>query len=359
MELAKIVRLVDGTVGAKVLGAYLHGSAVHGGLKPASDVDVLVVTRHSLDDRERRALVDGLLRISGTGTGARPVELSVVVHSEVRPWRYPATADFLYGDWLRDEIEAGALPRPAPMPDLAIMIHSVLAADHVLHGPPAAELLDPVPTADVVRGSLAGIPDLLRDLPGDTRNVVLTLARVWTTLATGEVPSKDAAADWALPRLAPEHRPVLAHAKQLYLTRHYTEETWTDQLKAHVRPHVDAVLAHIEELKAREEPALRALDAEALGLRHDSASAECLGSSGNSRRGLAGGRDTGAEPRLEPEDRPEQDRPGGRQHDGGQCVDRAGPDGAATGGPLRPARGIRLVSPAHHRPVVGMAGRWL
>jgi streptomycin 3"-adenylyltransferase len=254
MDLAKIVQLVDGAVGAKAIGTYLHGSAVHGGLKPASDVDILVVTRHSLDDRERRTLVDGLLRISGPGMGARPVELTVVVHSEVRPWRYPATADFLYGDWLRDEIESGGLPRPAPMPDLAIMIHLVLAADHALHGPPAAELLDPVPTADVVRGSLAGIPDLLQDLPSDTRNVVLTLARVWTTLATGEIRSKDAAAEWALSQLAPEHRPVLAHAKQLYLTRRYTEETWTDLLKAQVRPHVEAVLAHIDELKAREEP---------------------------------------------------------------------------------------------------------
>ncbi|MEV0675372.1 aminoglycoside adenylyltransferase family protein [Actinosynnema sp. NPDC050436] len=246
MDPATIVRAVDGAVGAKLLGVYLHGSAVLGGLKPASDVDVLVVTRHSLDDHERRALVDGLLGISGPGT--RPVELTVVVHSEVRPWRYPAAADFQYGEWMRDEFESGHLPRPASMPDLAIALSSVLAADHALHGPPAAVLLDPVPAADVVRGSVAGIPDLLEELAGDTRNVVLTLARVWTTLATGEIRSKDAAAEWALRRLAPEHRPVLARARQLYLTRRYAEETWTDELKAQVRPHVDAVLTRIEDL---------------------------------------------------------------------------------------------------------------
>jgi streptomycin 3"-adenylyltransferase len=255
MDVMNVVRLVNNAVGPKALGMYLYGSAVHGGLKPASDVDVLVVTRQRLDDRERRALADGLLQVSGLRVGARSVELTVVVQSEVRPWRYPATADFLYGDWLRDEIESGDLPRPAPMPDLAIMIHLTLAAGRALHGPPPAELLDPVATADVVRGSLAGIPELLNDLTGDTRNVVLTLARVWTTLATGEIRSKDAAADWALSQLSPEHRPVLAHAKQLYLTRRYTEETWSDQLKAQVRPHVDAVLAHIHELDVLEEPA--------------------------------------------------------------------------------------------------------
>jgi hypothetical protein len=41
------------------------------------------------DDHKRRALLKGLLNISGSATGARPVELTVVVQSEVRPWRFP------------------------------------------------------------------------------------------------------------------------------------------------------------------------------------------------------------------------------------------------------------------------------
>lgn len=250
-QLRQIVRLVDDAVGPNALGIYLHGSAIHGGLKPASDVDVLVVTRRSLDDRERRRLIDRLLQISGPRVGARSVELTVVVQSEVRPWRYPPTGDFLYGDWLREEIEAGGPPQPKPMPNLAIAIPVTLSGNHPLGGPPPAELLDPVPPADLVRGSVAGIPDLLDDLPGDTRNVVLTLARIWTTLATGEIKSKDAAADWVLAQLPPEHRPVLEHAKQLYLTRRYTEESWSDELRAQVGAHVDAVLTEIDQLTIR------------------------------------------------------------------------------------------------------------
>ncbi|MFI1386156.1 nucleotidyltransferase domain-containing protein [Embleya sp. NPDC020886] len=42
--------------GGDLIGAYLHGSSVLGGLKPASDVDVLLVSRRSMDKRERRAL---------------------------------------------------------------------------------------------------------------------------------------------------------------------------------------------------------------------------------------------------------------------------------------------------------------
>ncbi|MFT7836847.1 DUF4111 domain-containing protein [Saccharothrix sp. BKS2] len=117
--------------------------------------------------------------------------------------------------------------------------------------PPPGCSCDEVPSADVVRTGVAGLPDLLRDLPGGTRDVVPTPARVRTTLATGEVGSQDAAAGWALPRPAPGHRPVLAHARQLHLTRHCGEETWPDGLRAQVRPPVDAGPARIDELRPR------------------------------------------------------------------------------------------------------------
>jgi streptomycin 3"-adenylyltransferase len=248
-QLQQIVRLADDTLGANALGIYLHGSAVSGGLKPASDVDIMVVSERSLADAERRLLVEGLLPISGWRAAARSIELTVVVQSQVRPWRFPPTCDFLYGDWLRDEIAANGPPQPTPMADLAVMISMTLAGARPLKGPPPAELLDPVPAEDLARGCVEGIPGLLGDLADDTRNVLLTFARIWTTLATGEIRSKDAAADWALAQLPPEHRPVLQHARQLYLTRRYSEEEpWSDDLQAQVRPHVDAVLAEIGRL---------------------------------------------------------------------------------------------------------------
>ncbi|MER7459839.1 aminoglycoside adenylyltransferase family protein [Micromonospora sp. NPDC126480] len=246
-QVADIVRLVTDVLGPDLVGVYPHGSSVHGGLRPASDVDVLVVTQRGMDDRQRAALLAGLLPISGSAVGARPVELTVVVRSEVHPWRYPPTVEFQYGEWLRGDYEAGAVPRPEPMPDLALLITNVLAGRRTLAGPPPAQVLSPVPGPDLVRASLAGIPALLDDLDADTRNVVLTLARIWFTVATGGITSKEAAAGWALERLSPEHRPVLAHARDLYRRSTYAEESWSDDLRAQVRPHVAAVLAAITE----------------------------------------------------------------------------------------------------------------
>ena len=120
-------------------------------------------------------------------------------------------------------------------------------ANHPLFGPPPAEVLDPIPPSDVRRAMLDSIPALLSYLDGDERNVVLTFVRIWMTLATGVIGSKDAAADWALLVLPPEHRPVLAHARAIYLGE--TREEWGDLLPR-VRPHVDHVIGEIQRMDA-------------------------------------------------------------------------------------------------------------
>lgn len=243
-----LVRLVREVLGDDVVGAYLHGSAVLGGLRPSSDVDVLVVVRRSAAADRRAALVEGLLDISGRRARrgpARPVELTLVVQSDVRPWRYPPRSDFLYGEWLRDQYERGEVPAPEPSPDLAVLVTMVLRGDAPLYGPPPAEVLDPVPREDVLRAAVAGVPALMTDLESDTRNVLLTLARIWTTLATGVIRSKDGAADWALGQLPSGHRTVLARARAGYLGSQ--EESWGDLLPD-VRAHADHVVGEIERL---------------------------------------------------------------------------------------------------------------
>jgi streptomycin 3"-adenylyltransferase len=189
--------------------------------------------------------VAGIMPLSGSAVEARPVELTVVVQSQVRPWQYPPICDFLYGEWLRDEYESGLVPSPEPIATVTLEVAVALAGDHPLAGPPPALVLDPVPARDLARATAAGIPSLLGDLPGDTRNVLLTLARTWFTLANGTIVAKDEAAAWALDRLPSQHRAVLEHARQLYLTTRYGDERWSEELSAQIAPHVEEVLARI------------------------------------------------------------------------------------------------------------------
>lgn len=241
----RLVSLVHRVLHDNPLGVYLHGSAVLGGLRPHSDVDVLVVVRRSLSEDERRELLGELLEVSGNG--ARPVELIVVVRDDVRPWRYPPTCDFLYGEWLRAEYESGVVPGREVMPDLAPLLMMVLRGDAPLDGPPPADLLDPVPPSDLARAIVAGVPRLMEEVETDTRNVLLTLARVWTTLATGAIRSKDEAAAWAVERLPAAYRPVLERARAVYLGER--EEGW-DDLRSSVRPCAEHLVAVIGDAQA-------------------------------------------------------------------------------------------------------------
>ena len=229
-----------------VVGAYLYGSAVAGGLRPDSDLDLFVVTRRRMELDHKRRLIDGLLPISGRETrpaGWRPLELTVVVQSDVRPWTYPPRWDLQYGEWMRQQFLAGQVePWPAANPDLAVLVTMVLASGRSLRGPDPEQVLEPVPRDDLVRAMTDGIPQLLDDLETDTRNVLLTLARIWSTVATGGILSKDAAAAWAIKRLPDRHWAPLAEARRLYLDGGYG--TWLDA--AAVRAHVEYVTDQIK-----------------------------------------------------------------------------------------------------------------
>lgn len=222
-QLDHAVALVREVLGDELVGLYLFGSAVLGGLSPTSDLDLLAVSRRPTTHAERRRLVEGLLALS---MRPRYLELTIVVQSDVRPWRYPPQMDFQYGDWLRDQLERGEIPPPAPNPDLAALITMTLLYGRPLAGPPPADVFAPVPREDLVRAGVDEIEGILADLDGDTRNMLLTLARIWSTAETGEIRSKDAAADWAIPRLPEAHRPVLERARDGYRSGDYG--TWDD-----------------------------------------------------------------------------------------------------------------------------------
>ena len=245
-QIADVVGVVRDVLGEAAIGAYLHGSTATGRLQSRSDIDVLVLAARPSTLAEKRRLIDRLLAISGSADASgrsRSIELTIVVHADVRPWRYPPRFDFQYGDWLRAEFRRGDLtPWDSPNPDVAVLVTMALEANRAVFGPAPADVFDPVPPGDLEAAIVAGIPGLLEDLDRDTANVVLTIARIWVTLAAGRIDSKDAAADWALDRLPAARRAVLARARAVYVGE--ADDRWGD-LRPEIRPHVDAMLAAV------------------------------------------------------------------------------------------------------------------
>jgi predicted nucleotidyltransferase len=211
---------VTAALGPKVEAIYLYGSAVSGGLKPHSDLDLFVVAGARTTVQERLELAARLKPISAKGfrpPGWRPLEVTIAAHADLPRLATAPRTDFQYGEWLRDRFDAGlADPERPDNQDLILLATMVRRTARTLHGPPADELIPDVPTANLNAALIDVIPELFADLDSDAANVLLTLARIWRTLTTGDFVAKNDAGDWAIPRLPDVARPALDRARKVY-----------------------------------------------------------------------------------------------------------------------------------------------
>ncbi|WP_176073262.1 aminoglycoside nucleotidyltransferase ANT(9)-Ic [Brucella intermedia] len=219
-EAAKALIVLQECLGSSLQAVYLHGSAVNGGLRPNSDVDLLAVCDRNPAPEISALLVDRLMQISGRHPVApgmpRCLEVMLFLRQDLAASRYPARCAFIYGEWLRDEFEAGIVPQAHTDPEYTLVLAQAGQEAISLVGPAREHLLPSVPHGDVRQAIADSLPALIGNLAGDERNVLLTLARMWYTLETGTFVPKDAAAEWALPLVSSETAAALALAQAAY-----------------------------------------------------------------------------------------------------------------------------------------------
>src|SRR5262245_33864666 len=198
-QLRLVVDVVHALLGDTLVSVALAGSAVAGGLRQLSDLDLLVVVDRPLADPG--ALARALLDLSGSyGAGGllRPLDVTVLDENVLRTPASAPRRELLYGEWLRTEIEAGRIHGPAEDPGVLVLLASARARHEVLYGAPLH--IAPIDPGALRGAFVAPLPGLLEDVPGDDRTVLRTLARMWFTAVTGEITSKDVAAMWAIAR---------------------------------------------------------------------------------------------------------------------------------------------------------------
>lgn len=245
-QLRDSVELLKMILGPDLLGIYLYGSSLVGGLQKYSDIDLFAVTNRATTSEEKAKLIDSLLQSSGIymKSSKRPLEITLVQKRMINPWQYPPHFDFQYGEYLRDSFEKGIIVpwENYEMPDLAVLVTQVLLRCETLWGLKPSQLLVEVPYHDFMKAMLHDVNRLTADLEHDTRNVLLTFARIWSTLETDTIRSKPAAADWVINHLPESHQLVMKLAKSICIG--IENEYWND-IKVLIKPCADFMVDKI------------------------------------------------------------------------------------------------------------------
>ena len=231
----------------RISGMYLYGSATMNGLRPDSDIDILIITEQELNNSTRANLTKQLLSISGS-VGCiekRPLEVTVINRSDIAPLQFPPKCQYMYGEWLRGEMEAGRYPQACNDPDVTILLWQARGNSITLKGAESKELIPAIPFCEIKKAIRFSLPGLISGFKGDERNVLLTLSRMWFTLATGEITTKDVAAKWAILKLPERFSPLLTMAKEAYLGN--SSDEW-ETVEEEAMALVDHMRTQIEEL---------------------------------------------------------------------------------------------------------------
>lgn len=245
-QLKDTLALLKMMLGPDLLGIYLYGSSLVGGLQKYSDIDLFVISNRKTTTKEKNQLISNLLQISGIymKSSKPPIEMTIVEKAAIHPWHYPPHFDFQYGEWLRKSFEQGIIKPPPTheMHDLALIITQVLLKSQTLWGPKPTQILPHVPYHDFMKAMLHDLNRLATDLDHDTRNVLLTFSRIWNTLETNTIRSKPAAADWVTNHLPKAYQPVIQRAKSICIG---LENEYWDDIKPLIKPCADFMVNKI------------------------------------------------------------------------------------------------------------------
>lgn len=197
LQIDSIVKLIKKEYKENLVGLYLFGSSVQGGLKKNSDLDFLTITKSSLGLETRKSLTKNLMKLSkkiNEKSCYRYVELTNLIEDDIKSWSHPSNHDYLYGEWLRSDFEKGRVPLRELNSDLTIVLYQ--AKKNNLELLENSISLPDIDQLDLRRAMKEVLPDIINDAGGDESNAILTLCRIQYSLQKGEIVSKDVAGNY-------------------------------------------------------------------------------------------------------------------------------------------------------------------
>ncbi|MFN8465552.1 MAG: DUF4111 domain-containing protein [Caldilineaceae bacterium] len=207
-----------------LIGVYLHGSLAMGCFRLGqSDVDLLILVQEPAPPERVRAWTQQILQSSGNPA---PLELSVLTRAQYTPWQHPAPFTFHFSEEWRPGLLA-ALDAKSGCdgqqentldPDLAGHFTVTQRRGVCVTGTPIARAIPDIPWPNYLDSILRDFTWACERAQDNPVYLVLNTCRIWAAVVDELVLSKAEGAIWAMPRLPPDIRAIVATAADLYRT---------------------------------------------------------------------------------------------------------------------------------------------
>lgn len=213
---------VQAALGQTLVGVYLHGSLALGCFNvELSDLDLLFVNRQRMSVETKRQLMQLFLQNSQAPC---PLELSVLVFSDIHPFQHPLPFDLHYSEYWRQKVqeeianEAWKRWNDATRSDPDLAAHLTVARHRglTLFGQPAASVLPPVPSQDYLSSLVADYLDARAVRARKPMYFILNACRIHAYLTRQRICSKDEGGVYGLEVLPAPFHPLLQRALDIY-----------------------------------------------------------------------------------------------------------------------------------------------
>lgn len=205
-----------------VTGIYLHGSLAFGCFSwKTGDIDFIIVTEKAPSLEKKTELIQFLLQID-TKCPPKGMEMSLVLHENCNPFRYPTPFELHFSNFhrerCRENIEKYCQEMHGTDRDLAAHFTVIRSRGIVLCGKPIAQVFGEVPDGAYWDSICQDIAEAPQEILHQPVYMVLNLCRVLAYRKSGLILSKAEGGEWAREHLPEKYQKIICAAAESYHT---------------------------------------------------------------------------------------------------------------------------------------------
>ena len=220
----RFVQQNQSILGGKLVGVYLHGSAVMGCFNSKkSDVDLMIVVNDDISNETKRAYMDMILELNQQAP-AKGIELSIVKETVCSPFVYPTPFELHFSiahlNWYQSDPDDYIEKMRGTDKDLAAHFTILYHRGKTLCGKPIREVFSEVRSADYFDSIWGDIENAQEEILENPTYIILNLCRVLAYQKADLILSKSEGGKWGLQNIPKQYHGLITAALAEYESDH-------------------------------------------------------------------------------------------------------------------------------------------